>query len=192
MRKIRINYDFFDKIKETQGKCKIRRWIKNNKFQDAIIVTFTVKDIVEACLGIDSIPQTIMDIATYYTLLAIALSALELLKNNIIEKNTGKTQEDYAYDELNNLTALLNSINVDINIKELMNAEMYHKKYKLAMEGKPGIIRERYFEIETDNNNYDRPISLKEEHLMGSKNYELTVASPPKKRVFKLAYGMQD
>ncbi len=190
MRKIRINYDFFDKIKETQGKCKIRRWIKNNKFQDGLILTFTSIDITEYLMGIESLDKTALDILTYFFLLGTIMPLLEIAKNNIIEKNTGKTQEDYAFDELNNLTALLNSINIDVNVKELMNACLYHKKYKLDMEGAPGVIRERYFEIETNNNNIDRPISVKEEHKIGSKNYDLTVESPEKKKVFKLAYNV--
>ena len=105
MRKIRINYDFFDKIKETQGKCKIRRWIKNNKFQDGLILTFTSIDITEYLMGIESLDKTALDILTYFFLLGTIMPLLEIAKNNIIEKNTGKTQEDYAFDELNNLTA---------------------------------------------------------------------------------------
>ena len=46
MRKLEIDYDFIDKIYESEGKYKLKRYINNNKFTDAVIAGFVDKDIM--------------------------------------------------------------------------------------------------------------------------------------------------
>ena len=86
---------------------------------------------------------------------------------------------------------LRQTVNIDTTVEALMNAEVYHKKYKLATEGAPGIIRERYFNLPIKNAlGEDDETSVKEEHLIGSKKYVLSLDKPVEQKKYKLAYSM--
>ena len=81
--------------------------------------------------------------------------------------------------------------NIDTTYEKLLESKVYKRKYKLAMEGAPGIIRERYIYVPTyDYNGLENTTSILEEHRIGTRKYVLTLGSPKKKLAFKYAYGM--
>ena len=121
------------------------------------------------------------------------LFVLESITQKLRENRTGKTQEERAEDELRELAVQLNSLNINISLEDLKEAIIYHKKYRLRKDGKPGIIRERYIEVplSDDNNNIKNDsASIKEEHVMGSRSYVLTLDKPQKQLVYKSAFNI--
>lgn len=193
MRKLEIDYDFIDKIYESEGKYKIKRFMMENKFSMFLASGFVVKDILLGVTGKTTPEQTIINISEYVSILALLYYIINSLNLRIKEKITGKTREERADDELENLVAQLNNININVNLNNLKEANVYHKKYRLRKDGKPGIIRERFIEIPVDEKSYnfnEDSVSIKEEHVMGSSSYVLTLGKPPKEMVYKPAFNM--
>ena len=193
MRKLEIEYDFIDKIYESEGKYKIKRFMMENKLSMAILSGFITKDILLGVIGKTTPEQTIVNISEYVSILALLYYIIDSLNLRIKEKTTGKTREERAEDKLENLVAQLNNINIDVNLDNLKEANVYHKKYRLRKDGKVGIIRERYIEIPIDEKSYnfnEDSVSIKEEHVMGSSSYVLTLGKPPKEMVYKPAFNM--
>lgn len=192
MKKIEINYDFIDKINESEGKYKIKRFINNNKFTDAIIAGFVTKDIILGATGALSPEQTAVKVTSYLATMIVILSLLELINKNLKERITGKTQEERAEDELRELAVQLNNLGIEINLEDLKEAVIYHKKYKLRKDGKPGVIRERYIEVPVSNSNNinSDSSSIKEEHIMGTRSYVLTLDTPKKQMVYRKAFSV--
>lgn len=192
MKKLEINYDFIDKINESEGKYKIKRFINNNKFTDAIIAGFVTKDIILGATGALSPEQTAVKVTSYLATMIVILSLLELINKNLKERITGKTQEERAEDELRELAVQLNNLGIEINLEDLKEAVIYHKKYKLRKDGKPGVIRERYIEVPVSNSNNinSDSSSIKEEHIMGTRSYVLTLDTPKKQMVYRKAFSV--
>lgn len=193
MRKLEIDYDFIDKISESEGKYKVRRYLKDNKFTDAIIAGFVTKDIILGVTGNVSPEQTALTVATYLATMSVILFSLEKIRLRLRETATGKTREERAEDDLRYLVFQLNNLNIELNLDDLKEANVYHKNYRLKKEGIPGIIRERYIEVPVSNSNNNinnDTASIKEEHVMGSSNYVLTLDSPKRQMVYRNAYNM--
>ena len=192
MKKLEINYDFIDKINESERKYKIKRFINNNKFTDAIIAGFVTKDIILGATGALSPEQTAVKVTSYLATMIVILSLLELINKNLKERITGKTQEERAEDELRELAVQLNNLGIEINLEDLKEAVIYHKKYKLRKDGKPGVIRERYIEVPVSNSNNinSDSSSIKEEHIMGTRSYVLTLDTPKKQMVYRKAFSV--
>lgn len=105
--------------------------------------------------------------------------------------NNSNTRKEDAIEYLKVLAQQLRNQNIDITYENLLKSNVYHRKYKLDMEGTPGIIRERYISIPTyDYNGMQTTTSILEEHKIGSRKYILTLGSPKKKTVLKPAFGM--
>lgn len=192
MKKLEINYDFIDKIYESEGKYKIKRFINNNKFTDAVIAGFVTKDIILGATGVLSPEQTVVKVSSYLATMSVILLLLESINQKLKERLTGKTQEERAEEELRKLALQLNNLNISVNLDDLKEAVIYHKKYRLRKDGKPGVIRERYIEVPvSDSNNINRDsASIKEEHVMGSRNYVLSLDTPKKQMVYRKAFSV--
>lgn len=90
------------------------------------------------------------------------------------EKFGSKTLQESAIDSIRDLSYQFNNQNINTTPELLLNSYVYHKKYKLAMNGKAGVIRES---------------SILEEHKIGSREYVLTLGSPKKQMAFKPVYN---
>lgn len=192
MKKLEINYDFIDKINESEGKYKVKRFINNNKLTDAVIAGFVTKDIILGATGVLSPEQTAVNVTSYLATISVILLLLESINQRLKENMTGKTQEERAEDELRKLAVQLNNLGIEINLEDLKEAVIYHKKYKLRKDGKLGVIRERYIEVPVSNSNNRNSdsASIKEEHIMGTRSYVLTLDTPKKQMVYRKAFSV--
>lgn len=192
MRKLEVNYDVIDKAYEVQGKHKVRRWFRVNKLYDVVGAIAPATHLAMALSGAEppeeALVRSMISIATNFGLWA----TLDKILESVRTKMTNITPSQKAWIELFILTeALRQTMNIDTTVEDLMNCEVYHKKYKLAMDGKPGIIRERFFNMPIkDPNGKEDTTSVKEEHVLGSKKYVLSLDKPVEQRQYKLAYNM--
>lgn len=110
----------------------------------------------------------------------------------IHESIRNQTTEEEADDKLRELVSLLNSININISLDNLKDSSIYQTNYHLRKNGKVGIIRDRYISIPMENNNNfnDKDISIKEEHVVGSREYILSMDAPKRQLVYKKAFNM--
>ena len=193
MKKLEINYDFIDKINESEGKYKLKRLVKEfpyNLFLTAGFVTrdsilyFTDQITLEEALG-----KVASDVIIYGVIVFGIGSMYYVLKDRIL----GSTREERAESELLGLVTQLNNLNIKVNLDLLKEANVYHKKYSLLKDGRVGIMRERYIEVPTydnSNNTNTTTASIKEEHVMGTRKYVLTLDTPKKELVYKPAFNM--
>lgn len=122
----------------------------------------------------------------------VSLFLIEKIRVLIHESIRNQTTEEEADDKLRELVSLLNSININISLDNLKDSSIYQTNYHLRKDGKVGIIRDRYISIPMENNNNfnDKDISIKEEHVVGSREYILSMDAPKRQLVYKKAFNM--
>ena len=173
--KIRINYDLLEKIEEAKKGFSLKRDIKTigtTSFFN-IVPTFTIAIFEPIALKI--ILVRIPFVISFHTMFR---GVINLLIGDINKKEANTT--------LDNLAITLQSLNINTNRELLLNSYKYKTTYKLQKTQKaiPCIKREKYIMVPT-NDIYEEEASLLEEHIMGTRKYDLSKGEPQK--VLKLA-----
>lgn len=181
--KLKINYDFFEKIKDVKEPHNPLKIIRNNKNFIVLYLSFcTVFDL----LIFDSFDKFLSKVLIDFSILfggASLTCAIELLLEI----------DDYAKmakENLKKLASSLNSLHLNTNYELLLESQLSCKQYKINLNEKkiPQILESKYILVPTYNyNNEIKNVSILQEHVVGSKTYELTLGSP--KRKFKYAYS---
>ena len=177
--KIRINYDFFDKIKDAkEDKPTVFTVIRNNKKSFVLnIIIFNTLEFLKHSPILEHLINTSFFVSlpylvTYFTALILSKSA----KTNL-----------YQHQANQDLLILLKQfrelcLNTDYNL--LLQTELYKRKYKLEhnSDGIPYIIERKYYNIPVyDYKNNVTTKSVLEEHALGSNRYDLSIGEPKKK-----------
>lgn len=153
---------------------------------------FSIEKVVLGCVG--SIPpeQAMFEAGLFSIGGGVSLFLIEKIRVLIHESIRNQTTEEEADDKLRELVSLLNSININISLDNLKDSSIYQTNYHLRKNGKVGIIRDRYISIPMENNNNfnDKDISIKEEHVVGSREYILSMDAPKRQLVYKKAFNM--
>ena len=191
MQKLEINFDVIDKTYEARGEHNIRRWLRLNKTYNISAILYPTMQGILAINGIETPDVALIKsgafVVSAYGIWSLLDTAVELLR----KKATGLDYKERALYELIILSKLIEEMGINISVEQMMKANVYKKKYKLAIDGRVGIIRERYFEVPfTDILNKERMTSVKEEHILGSKKYLLSLDQPTEQKEYKLAYNM--
>lgn len=192
MRHLDINFDVLDKTYEARGQHNVRRWFRVNKLYDVAGAIVPATQLTMALAGVES-PEEALIKSVILTAMNFGLwASLDKTLEYIRTKATGISPRQKAWLQLFIFTEILRrTVDIDTTVDNIMQADIYHKKYKLATDGKPGIIRERYFNLPITNAlGEEDTTSVKEEHLLGSKKYVLSLDKPAEQRQFKLAYNM--
>ena len=191
MLKLVINYDMISKINEANGKYRLMRCYKRNMFTGTLATINIVADTVYLCNGIGNPSRNISNIIFWLTWYLGVVPVIDYSVQSMKKRTNRNTYKDYAIADLKKLAQQLRNQNIDVTYENLLKSNVYHRKYKLDMEGAPGIIRERYINVPIyDYNGMKATTSILEEHRIGSRKYVLTLGSPKKKTVLKPAFGM--
>ena len=170
--KIRLNYDLIDKVKESKKGLLLKRvvnksfcysglntlfWMPFNQHIYNNLSQATVKDFIYFSLGYFSI-----------------LSYLEL-KNKTLVKNE-------SLDKLKRLASMLRDNYVNTDYELLQDSYEYDRSYSVILDDNKflRLKQDKYIMIPTTDGFGDKEISLVQEHLIGSKDYELSYGSPKK------------
>lgn len=179
------------KINEAKGKYKLIRCYKKNKLTGAVTAGFIIRNGIYIYNGIGSIGKNLGDTIYWLVYYFALVPIIDNIFENIRKKIGNTSYQERAIDDLKGLAQQLRNQNIDTTYEKLLESKVYKRKYKLAMEGAPGIIRERYINVPTyDYNGLENTTSILEEHRIGTRKYVLTLGSPKKKLAFKYAYGM--
>ena len=178
--KLIINYDFYEAIlnvKEPMGPLKV---IRNNKRQWAKIdlPIFTILDLI-----MNSVPETIIILPAQFGFLTL----LNLLPPLITKIDPYKTKSS---DDLKRLRSKLKDLNINTDCDLLLESELYKKEYKIKVNEKnlPYIAESKYIMVPTYNFNGEvSDTSILQEHVVGSKEYVLSIGSP--KKEYKVSYA---
>lgn len=195
--KLNINYDLIDKIQEAQGKYKLQRLSKDT-FKYALRYGFsyplytTLNSLTDLNNNLITTDQAFIDIAVSIGitlgLLGLGIATVDML----LEKCTGKSNEQIAIEELRRLSVKLNNLNVKTSGELLLDSKEYYKEHKFVFSesGVPAVMQNKFINIPTYNNGSIEETSILQEHKVGSKKYVLSLGSPTKSQVFKPAYGL--
>lgn len=191
MKRIEINFDIIDKTYEARGMHNVRRWLRINKAYNISAASYCVIQGVNVINGEKTIEDALLLTLAVIAVAVVVWGGKDFLDSLRETKKTGLNYKDRAYYELILLSEILREYGLDISPEQMMKAKIYNKKYKLAMDGRVGIIRDRYFEMPfTDKTGEEKQTSVKEEHILGTKKYVLTLDKPTEQTEYELAYNM--
>lgn len=183
--KLIINYDLLEKIKESKNGIRLEKNMREEfKIQTMLfIVLFPLVDL------------TITDEVKWLKNIFICSSCFvfKVGLKTFLDKLFKERTELLALAHLIILSSQLNNLNVKTSVELLQDSEVYKTEYKLLVNKSkmPVIAQKKYILVPTyDGLGNITDTSILQEHILGSKEYELSVGSPEKKLVLKPVYNM--
>lgn len=183
--KLIINYDLMNAICNVNEPLTLFKIIRNSKVR---YLTFNIP----WCLFLDFLmgPGSFGFLGTLglqMGLIGMGDTGLDLLYKNIygVDQYARKSTLD-----LKKLVVQLEDLQVSTDYNLLLESKVYQKNYKVEISKNqlPHIAESKYILVPSYTYSGDRTdTSLLQEHIVGSKEYVLSLGSP--KRVFKPAYS---
>ena len=164
--KIVVNYDFFKRVK-----------LLNDPDSRLTMVKIRTKELFIKDLPI----LTFLNFTLTYPHISnfIYFTVLDYLCFSFFYDLSIKVLNKYS-KELANLASMFNKFNINTSYDLLLETELYHKETKVVLNNHlPCIMQKKYFNIPTYTITGDiKPVSIEQEHIIGSKQYVLTLGSP--------------
>ncbi len=182
--KLLINYDFFDAIKNVNEPLRPMKIIRNEKKKYSILFPLYLS-IILATKQIDT--SNLID--TRYIMLYMMRScgfcmSLDFAVEAIIKKLSDSKTDAYAQkasERLKRLVQMLDTINVNTTYDMLLEAELYYKTTHIETEkgSLPVLKNEKYIYIPAYGfDGQEKTTSILQEHIIGTRAYELSVDEP--------------
>lgn len=180
--KLVINYDLMSRVKDAREKLGPLKIIRNRKVQ---YLSFNLP--LWASLNYIFGHDFISNIYTLFLQYGIVIGT-EL----IAQKMVGDAWMQRAVRSLIMLVPQLQSLCVHTDYYKLLEAETYKTKYKIKLNEKklPQVLQSKYIMVPTygfDGN--ETETSVLQEHVMGSRDYILSIGSPQKKKSLVFSRG---
>lgn len=171
--KIAINYELLSKINE--AKCGFNI----NKIGKKMTVLMGIMSLVSVAFS-ETPEQLASNILYSFTMLSLQTAGFE-----IIDSRVNKVR---AENQLRQLVSELRDINVSTDYESLFEAENYKTKYKLSFSDGiiPKLVQNKYIMVPTYN---EGEVSLLQEHVVGTRKYDLSVGEPEKQKQYRLSYN---
>lgn len=180
--KLVINYDFFEYISKI-----------NNSDSNLVLVKSRSKRFIKAdlpfytlfCMATGSSLKETIGIVSFEYLFTLALLNLDKVK----ERNKvllGQELKKNKY-QLISLASKLNDLNISTEYELLLQSELYYKETKFILNDYhlPDLMVKKYINIPAYDYSGDiKPISVEQEHIIGTKEYVLSLGSPKSVRSF--------
>ena len=174
--KLAINYDLMDRIcdaREPYNTLKIVRNHKNEWIRQRIPILILLNIFLKP-----SVLATVFVVVTQ--------NGIDILSGTMVHKINN---EDYyalrAEEDLKKLVLQLQSSFVDTDYDLLLKSEESLRKYKIKINEKkfPCLLEEKYILVPTKTQTDDViETSLLQEHIVGSKQWTLSLGSPTKQK----------
>lgn len=174
--KIVVNYDFFKRVKLLNNPDS-RLTIVKIRTKELFIKDLPILTFLNFTLTYPHISNFI-----YFTILDYLCFSffydLSIKKYNE-DIFTIKVLNKYS-KELAKLASMFNKFNIYTSYDLLLETELYHKETNLIFNnGLPKLVEKKYLNIPTYTITGDiEPVSIEQEHIIGSKQYVLTLGSP--------------
>lgn len=172
--KINVNYELISKIGEAKIGINVHRVGKKMAFLNGVMTA------VSFMITPNDPKQIAAHILYSFSLISFQSLGLELAGS--------RRQKEEANESLKELSCKLNDINVSTNSSLLMEAESYKTKYKINFNDGiiPKVIQNKYIMVPTRN---EGEVSLLQEHIIGTRDYDLSVGEPMKAKQYRLAFN---
>lgn len=183
--KIQINYDLLDEIDYSKKGFHLDKTLSKN-FKKSLFWfgVYCAWDIGKPFL--ECLPGNIMSATIFFTL----INTFDITFYN--KPRVREEREFDAYDNLKRLAVYLNTLQVKTNATLLQDGQLLEKHYKVVEgeKGFPRILEEKYIEIPTCNNyGHESTEVLLQEHLIGSRKYDISVGETPRQKRLQFAKG---
>lgn len=170
--KIKVNYDLIEKIRESKTGVSLKRSSKRLLLTTSLVTALNVPAIL-----MDENP---MNELRYCLTIAISVGLFyRIVYDGFLFKDLYKNK---SLSELKNLAQLLrgNFINTDYEL--LQKAYQYETNYSFTLDGNkiPRLKQEKYIMVPVTDRDGEKEVSLVQEHLIGTSEYELSYGSPKK------------
>ena len=179
--KLLINYDFFNAIRNVNEKTNLLKVIRNEKGKYAVMFPIYLSIPLIAMQNGKITPRDIaLPIIRGYT----TLISLDFFFEWIIQKYDISNMDLYGQKSsrrLKELAVLLSTINVNTNYDMLLASELYYKKTSIEpSEGTfPVLKSEKYIYVPSYGfDGEEKTTSILQEHVVGTREYELSVEEP--------------
>ena len=177
--KIRTNYDLIEEATMAKRGFSLKRYGKEvtraTILCTAVVTPFLAGDGITSLEVAEIILHSFKTYSILYGTADVLLSGLE------------KTA---AIQDLTALANRLGNIYVDTNAHMLTEVRAYKTEYKLNCEKFPPKLEEhKYIMVPVNNDWGNNERSLHQEHIVGTKNYDLSYGEPEKEKVY--AYQMK-
>ena len=179
---ILINYDFIFAVKNVNENFSLKKVIRNNKGDWAKIK-------LPLFLGLDYVGYQ----GDFKKILTMLIAQFGIVcTTNLLLHLALKTDlyKDKSELELKKLVSKFKYADIDTSYKLLKESKQYDRKYEIRInENKiPQIIQSKYILVPTyDYSGSVKDTSVLQEHVMGSKEYVLSLGTP--KKVLKPVYS---
>ena len=181
--KLVINYDFYSAIKDSNEPMGIMKMVRNNK--EWVYIWVPTWMIININTSNGNLLEALAITGIEYTNLAMVSTAFEKLIG--IDRYKLKADRN-----LKILASQLKDLNISTDYNLLLKSELYEKKTKVILneEKFPQMIQSKYILVPTYNYNGDiKEVSIEQEHVVGSKEYVLSLGKPSRAHSFAYAYN---
>ena len=176
--KIVINYDLFDAILNSREKMGTFKIIRNNKDRLGMYIPFW--------LAMNLYINKSVEEAFSILLVQVGIYVgMDMIASAAIGKDIYK---DKSERKLKELIPQLQDLNISTDLGLLSQSELYEKKRRIELNEKklPQIVQEKYILVKEHGFNGNiKETSIKQEHILGTDDYVISLGSP--KKAYKLA-----
>lgn len=172
--KLKIAYDLPDKIREAETGFSL------NKTAKKVGTLTTVSTAI--CYGINLAAGAP---PIHYVTDPFAIAAIHCGYRAIEQAMLGRFYKAQAQDDIIRLLSKLENINVYTNYYDLMQATTYKTEYETDL--KNGVVEQKkYINVPVNDCWGEREMSICQEHIIGSKEWNLSLGTPQKEKVYTL------
>ena len=183
-----LNYDLLEAIKNVNEPFGPRKIIRNQKERFFLLIPLgaSLACYLQRCYGIDADIKEWLKWLRCYLICSTTSLGTDFFVNHIFCKKFNSENDIWAtisIIELKKLVLLLKNINVNTSFNMLLDSELYNKELELLHDSiLPTMISKKYIYIPTyDDYGNDSKTSVVQEHIIGSKEYTLSIGTPHKK-----------
>ena len=178
--KLIINYDFFNAIRNVNEPLTTYKVVRNNKQWLYIWVpTWTLINV----LATNNLSFS-LSCSSYEYIFILGLNmAIRKGFNIDIDKNI-------AIEKLKLLVGQFKELDISTTYDLLLESKLYEKQSKLIInEDKlPEILEKKYILVPTKDGKINSEVSIEQEHIIGSKEYILSLGKPRKEHSYSYAF----
>lgn len=172
--KIEVNYDLLEKIEESKTGINLNKMGRDMSFMMSIMTPFCLlsyRNNLEQCI--------------WGILYSFVLSSVHY---GLIPSLFRDSKKERAKNELKDLASKLCSIDIYTNDELLLESRGYKTKYKINFNDGtfPKLMKNKYIMVPTKNAG---EVSLLQEHVIGTRKYDLSVGEPEKQKQYRLSYN---
>lgn len=177
--KIRTNYDLIEEATMANKGFSVKRYaktvLKASAIGTAIFLPLQTIDGITLAETVQTVVKSLEIYAGLYGMYSVFSRGIE---------------QASAIDNLNFLSLKLDNIYVDTNANMLAEAKPYKTEYKLNFSSFPPQLEEKKYIMVPVFSNWDNnERSLLQEHVVGSRKYDLSYGEPEKEKQY--SYQMQ-